>query len=74
MNHMPYERMEVGDMDEDPKAPKRDAPSENGPNGPGRTPGTAEAGEEEERRMPQGEPGPTPGMAEGEDSVGPSRH
>lgn len=73
MWHMPYERMSVGDGPEDtPAIPKREAPEEK-ESGPKRTPNAAE-GSEGERRMPQGEPGPTPGSAEGGTMDESSRH
>lgn len=75
MWHMPYERMTVSDAAEDTpeKRPHREAPAEK-ENGPKRTPNAAEGTEREERRMPQGEPGPTPGSAEGGAFDEPSRH
>ena len=85
MWHMPYERMAVEDEADDTpdtlasrqastpsEEPELEAPQYGEP---GRTPGSAEAGaEEQERRMPLGEPGRTPGSAEGEDDEQPSRH
>ncbi|KFA89506.1 hypothetical protein Q664_34595 [Archangium violaceum Cb vi76] len=69
---MPYERMSIGDGPDDaPNVPNREAPTEK-ENGPKRTPNAAE-GTEEERRMPQAEPGPTPGSAEGGAFDEPSR-
>ncbi len=72
MDHMPYESMEVGG-EEPGRGAERQAPSEP-ENAPKRTPKTAEGGGlDEERRMPQGEPGKTPGSAEGEDPGAPPR-
>jgi hypothetical protein len=75
MRHMPYERMSLNDDGDDTqeKRPPREAPAEK-ENGPKRTPNAAEGTEGEERRMPQGEPGPTPGSAEGGAFDEPSRH
>ncbi|WP_375766699.1 hypothetical protein NR798_34145 [Archangium gephyra] len=74
MRHMPYERMSISDgPDDSPNVPDREAPHEK-EDGPKRTPNAAEGTEKEERRMPQGEPGPTPGSAEGGAFDEPSRH
>ncbi|WP_073562285.1 hypothetical protein [Archangium sp. Cb G35] len=74
MWHMPYERMSIGDgPDDEPNVPNREAPTEKEP-GPKRTPNAAEGTDGEERRMPQDEPGPTPGSAEGGAFDEPSRH
>jgi len=75
MWHMPYERMAVGDgaNDTPENRPSREAPAEK-ENGPRRTPNAAEGTEGEKRHMPQGEPGPTPGSAEGGAFDEPSRH
>ncbi|WP_239013945.1 hypothetical protein [Archangium violaceum] len=75
MRHMPYERMSLGDTADDTpeNRPNREAPAEK-ENGPRRTPNAAEGTEREERRVPQGEPGPTPGSAEGGAFDEPSRH
>ncbi|AKJ05863.1 hypothetical protein ATI61_110388 [Archangium gephyra] len=74
MRHMPYERMSISDGPEDsPNVPDREAPEEK-ENGPKRTPNAAEGTDGEERRMPQAEPGPTPGSAEGGAFDEPSRH
>lgn len=74
MRHMPYERMSISDgPDDSPNVPNREAPEEK-ESGPKRTPNAAEGSEGEERRMPQGEPGPTPGSAEGGTFDEPSRH
>jgi hypothetical protein len=70
MQHMPYERMEPGDVPDDTAsasrpeeegAPRRKDPDEReeprrtGPvQEPGRTPGSAEGPEHEERRTPSG--------------------
>ena len=64
MQHMPYERMEIGESPDDLPAggPARDEPDEEGPK---RTPNAAEGDAKEERKMPEEEPGPTPGIAEG---------
>ncbi|MBE4751135.1 hypothetical protein G4177_23450 [Corallococcus sp. ZKHCc1 1396] len=68
---MPYESMVVGGSEPGAGAPRQDPSQEP----PGRTPKTAESGgqENEGRRMPQGEPGKTPGSAEGEDPDSPPR-
>ncbi len=74
MRHMPYERMSISDgPDDSPNVPNREAPNEE-ENGPKRTPNAAEGTDGEERRMPQDEPGPTPGSAEGGAFDEPSRH
>lgn len=68
MSHMPYEDNEQPRRGKEDEGPRRDVAG-------GRTPHSAEGGaldEEEERRVPQGEPGKTPGSAEGEDE--PHRH
>ena len=73
------ESVAAGNRPEDEGAPRRQEPADTeerrGPHRarpveePGRTPGSAEGPEHEERRMPAGvEPGPTPGSAEGEDT------
>jgi hypothetical protein len=73
MWHMPYERMAVGDGPDDTpdNFPTREAPSKDEPR---RTPNAAEGTEGEERKVPQGEPGPTPGSAENGGLDEPSRH
>jgi hypothetical protein len=68
MKHMPYEETVPGDMRGD--TPSEDQPDQERGGGPiddpGHTPRTAEGGGlDEERRMPAGEPGKTPGKAEG---------
>ena len=66
MSHMPDERRSLGNgpQDASENAPSKDAASRDDH---ARTPQSAEGLDGEERRMPQGEPGPTPGSAEGED-------
>ncbi len=67
MKHMPYEETIPGDNrrddpSDDSKQERRGGPIED----PGHTPRTAEGGGmDEERRMPAGEPGKTPGKEEG---------
>ncbi|WP_245814215.1 hypothetical protein [Cystobacter ferrugineus] len=72
MSHMPDDRRTMGNGPQDAteNAPSKDAASwDYHPH----TPQSAEGLDGEEREVPQGEPGPTPGSAEGEDFDEPSR-
>lgn len=74
MWHMPYERMAIEDGPDDTpdNAPSRRAPAQE--EEPRRTPNAAEGTNGAERKMPQEEPGPTPGSAESGALDEPSRH